>query len=116
LLIVMAALVYYGSYLQFWFNPHDEGGTAALTAQRLLAGEAPMRDVELGGYNVMWFWPIVALFKVCGINFLLMRAYFFALSTLAALAWLGRGPAGDEERMARARRRSGARGFPGIAV
>lgn len=82
--IVLAALCYYGSYLSFWFNPHDEGGTGALTAMRLLAGETPIRDVELG-YNVGWFWPIVALFKIGGVNFLLMRAYFFALSTITAL-------------------------------
>ena len=84
LLIVAAALVYYGSYLRFWFNPHDEGGTAAFIAKRLLDGEVPLRDVELG-YNVMWFWPIVGLFKIGGVNFLLMRAYFFALSTITAL-------------------------------
>jgi len=84
LLILVAALCYYGSYLRFWFNPHDEGGTAVLTAMRLLAGEAPIRDVALG-YNVGWFAPVVALFKVTGVNFLVMRAYFFALSTITAL-------------------------------
>ena len=83
-LIVFVALGYYGSYLQFWFNPHDEGGTAAFMAMRLLAGEVPLRDVELG-YNVLWFWPIVGLFKVAGVNFLLMRGYFFALSIITAL-------------------------------
>lgn len=82
--ILLAALAYYGSYIGFWFNPHDEGGTAALTAMRLLNGEAPIRDVELG-YNVGWFWPIVGLFKVVGVNFIAMRAYFFCLSTLTAL-------------------------------
>lgn len=84
LLIVVSALCYYGSYIGFWFNPHDEGGTAAFTAMRLLAGEAPIRDVELG-YNVGWYAPVVALFKVTGVNFLAMRAYFFALSTITAL-------------------------------
>ena len=88
LLIVITALVYYGSYLRFWFNPHDEGGTAVLTAMRLLHGETPIRDVTLG-YNIGWFWPIVGLFKVWGPNFLLTRAYFFALSTVTALlGWL----------------------------
>jgi hypothetical protein len=87
-LIVLTALGYYGSYLGYWFNPHDEGGTAVLTAMRLLAGEAPLRDVELG-YNVGWFWPIVLLFKLCGVNFLLTRGYFFALSTITALlGWM----------------------------
>lgn len=87
-LIIATALCYYGSYLQYWFNPHDEGGTAVLTAMRLLAGERPIRDVTLG-YNVGWFWPIVGLFKVWGPNFLLTRAYFFALSTITALlGWM----------------------------
>jgi hypothetical protein len=83
-LIVLCAIFYYGSYLRFWFNPHDEGGTAALIAARMLAGEVPYKDVELG-YNVGWFWPIVGLFKVGGVNFVAMRGYFFALSTLCAL-------------------------------
>jgi hypothetical protein len=88
LLIVITALCYYGSYIGFWFNPHDEGGTAAFTAMRLLAGEAPIRDVELG-YNVGWYAPIVALFKLTGVNFLVMRGYFFALSTITALlGWM----------------------------
>lgn len=43
-----------------------------------------MKDVELG-YNVGWFLPIVALFKSFGTNFLLMRGWFFFLSTIAAL-------------------------------
>lgn len=84
IVIVLAAIGYYGSYLRYWFNPHDEGGTAALTAMRLLAGEAPLRDIEMG-YNVGWFWPIAGLFKMFGVNFVLMRAYFFALSTITAL-------------------------------
>ena len=84
LVILLAAICYYGSYIQYWFNPHDEGGTAALIAMRMLAGQAPIKDVELG-YNVGWFWPIVGLFKVAGVNFLVMRGYFFALSTVAAI-------------------------------
>jgi hypothetical protein len=83
-LIILAALCYYGSYLRYWFNPHDEGGTAVLTAMRLAAGEAPIRDVTLG-YNIGWFWPIVGLCKIFGAHFLLTRAYFFGLSIVTAL-------------------------------
>lgn len=83
-LILTCAVFYYGSYIRFWFNPHDEGGTAALIASRILAGEVPFKDVELG-YNIGWFWPIVALFKVAGVNFVAMRGFFFALSALCAL-------------------------------
>ena len=84
ILIIVAAVAYYGSYIAYWFNPHDEGGTAALTALRLLHGEAPIRDVALG-YNVGWYWPLVGLFKVAGGNFLVLRGFFFALSTVTAL-------------------------------
>ena len=84
ILILLCAVFYYGSYLRFYFNPHDEGGTAALIASRMLAGEIPYQDVELS-YNVGWFWPIVGLFKITGVNFIAMRVFFFALSVLCAL-------------------------------
>ena len=88
LLIVAAALAYYGSYLRYWFNPHDEGGTVCLIAQRLMQGERPWADVALG-YNVGWFYPLVALFKITGVNYLAARAFFFALSTITALLGCG---------------------------
>jgi hypothetical protein len=84
-LILLAGVFYWGAYLNHWFNPHDEGGTAALTAQRLLAGEVPIRDVALG-YNILWFYPVVWLFKLTGVHYVKMRAFFFALSACTALA------------------------------
>ena len=84
LLILGLALVYYGSYYRHDLRFRDEGGTIALGAQRLLNGERPLVDVALN-YNVLWFYPVVALFKMFGVNFVLMRAYFLALSALAAL-------------------------------
>ncbi len=84
LLIIVAALSYYGSYWRHWFNTHDEGGTVCLVAQRLLADERPWDDVELG-YNLGWFMPLVALFKVTGVNYLAARAWFFFLATITAL-------------------------------
>lgn len=88
LFIVVAALAYYGSYLGYWFNPHDEGGTVCLIAQRLMQGERPWADVALG-YNAGWFYPIVGLFHLTGVNYLAARAFFFALSTLTALLACG---------------------------
>ncbi len=88
LLIIAAALAYYGSYLRYWFNPHDEGGTVCLIAQRLMQGERPWLDVALG-YNVGWFYPLVGLFHLTGVNYLAARAFFFALSTLPALLGCG---------------------------
>jgi len=85
LALIICALLYYGSYWRCWFNPHDEGGTAVLLANRLLQGERPFVDVKLG-YNVGWFYPLVALFKFSGPHYLLTRAWFFFLATCAALA------------------------------
>ena len=84
LLILGLALLYYGSYYRHDLRFNDEGGTIALGAQRLLEGERPLVDVTLN-YNVLWFYPVVGLFKIFAVNFVLMRAYFLALSALAAL-------------------------------
>jgi hypothetical protein len=83
LVILIAALAYYGSYWHFWFNPHDESGTAVLIAQRLMKGERPWVDFE-PGYNIGWFYPLVGLFHFTGVNFLAARAWFFVLSTITA--------------------------------
>ncbi|MEI9897433.1 MAG: hypothetical protein WDN28_27150 [Chthoniobacter sp.] len=88
LVIFVAAIAYYGSYWHFWFNPHDEGGTACLVAQRLMQGERPWVDVE-PGYNIGWFYPLVWLFHFTGVNYLAARAWFFALSTVTALLGCG---------------------------
>lgn len=88
LVIFVAAIAYFGSYWHFWFNPHDEGGTACLVAQRLMQGERPWVDVD-PGYNVGWFYPIVGLFHFTGVNYLAVRAWFFALSTVTALLGCG---------------------------
>jgi hypothetical protein len=84
LIILAAAFAYYGSYLRYWFNPHDESGFACLITQRLMGGERPWVDVE-PGYNIGWFYPLIALFKITGVNYLAARAWFFALATITAL-------------------------------
>ena len=83
-IILAAAFAYYGSYLRYWFNPHDESGFACLITQRLMSGERPWVDVYLG-YNIGWFYPLIALFKVTGVNYLAARAWFFTLATITAL-------------------------------
>jgi len=82
-LLILAA-IYYGSYYRHGINFRDEGGTLVLLGKRLHDGEVPFKDVVLG-YNVGWFYPIVALFKVTGVSFVSLRVYCFCLSTLAAL-------------------------------
>ncbi|HEV7403719.1 MAG TPA: hypothetical protein VGO11_12360, partial [Chthoniobacteraceae bacterium] len=84
LLLIVIAIVYYGTYLKHGLNFHDDGATVALDAKRLLDGEVPFRDVDLG-YNVLWFYPVVGLFKLFGVNFVLLRAYCFTLSVLTAV-------------------------------
>jgi hypothetical protein len=84
LLIVAGALAWYGSYWRCWFNPHDEGGTVCLIAQRFLAGERPWVDFE-PGYNIGWFYPVLWLFHLTGVNYLAARAFFFGLATITAL-------------------------------
>jgi len=88
IVILAAAIAYYASYWHFWFNPHDEGGTACLIAQRLMQGERPWVDVE-PGYNIGWFYPIVGLFHITGVNYLAVRAWFFVLATITALLGYG---------------------------
>lgn len=88
LVILVAAIAYYGSYWHFWFNPHDEGGTACLVTQRLMQGERPWVDVE-PGYNIGWFYPLVGLFHFTGVNYLAVRAWFFVLATITALLGYG---------------------------
>ncbi len=84
LLLVATAFVYYGVYYRTGLNLGGEGGLNALIAMRLMEGQRPMVDTFLG-YNLLWFYPLVALFKVTGPDYVAMRIFFFALCTLNAL-------------------------------
>ncbi|MGB8170239.1 MAG: hypothetical protein WCF18_22245 [Chthoniobacteraceae bacterium] len=82
--LLAVALAYYGSYVRYGIGFRDEGQTVALGAQRLLDGEVPFRDVVLN-YNVLWFYPVVGLFKLFGVSYVLLRGYCLALSTVTAV-------------------------------
>lgn len=84
LLLIIAAAVYFGSYYRHGINFRDEGGTLTLLGGRILNGEVPFRDVELG-YNVGWFMPIAGLFGITGVNFVALRIFFLVLSAIAAV-------------------------------
>lgn len=84
LLLLLVALAYFGSYYRHGLIFRDEGGTEVLISKRLLEGQRPFLDVALG-YNVMWFYPIVAIYKLTGVSFVALRIYCFALSTLTAV-------------------------------
>jgi hypothetical protein len=80
-ILLAFTLGYYGYYFNVWPGPGGEGGVAALLSQRLLQGQRPIVDTFLG-YNVLWFYPIVGIFKVLGPHYLAMRIFFFVLCTL----------------------------------
>src|SRR5258708_25441179 len=82
--LVLFALVYYSSYAFCGLELNGEGGTIAVIADGMRHGSRPFVDTFLG-YNLLWFYPIVWLFRIFGPNFTLVRLFFFALSALMAL-------------------------------
>lgn len=87
-ILLLFALGYYGSYCRVWPGPGGEGGLDALLSLRLLQGQRPIVDTFLG-YNVLWFYPIVGIFKVLGPHYLAMRIFFFVLSLITGLLSYG---------------------------
>jgi hypothetical protein len=81
--LVLFALVYYSLIYRYGLNLADEGNVG-LISQRLMHGERPFLDIS-PGYNVLWFYPISTLFRLFGTNLLLMRAYFYGISTVSGL-------------------------------
>jgi hypothetical protein len=81
--LVLFAFLYYSLIYRYGLNLADEGNVA-LISQRLLHGERPFLNVSLG-YNVLWFYPISTLFRLFGTTLLLMRAYFYGISTASGL-------------------------------
>jgi hypothetical protein len=84
LLVLALAALYYAQYYRSGLNLSGEGGTAAVIALRLLEGQRPIADTFLG-YNVMWFYPVVGLFKVVGPSYVALRIFFFAICTCSGL-------------------------------
>jgi hypothetical protein len=82
--LILFAFLYYSSYGLSGLELRGEGGTIAVIAQRILEGERPLADTFLG-YNVFWFYPIVALFAITGPNFLVVRLFFYLLSIVTAV-------------------------------
>lgn len=83
-MLLAFAFLYYGYYCRVWPGPGGEGGVDALVALRLLQGQRPIVDTFLG-YNVLWFYPLVGLFKVFGPSYIAMRLFFFVLCTVTGL-------------------------------
>jgi hypothetical protein len=81
--LILFAILYYSLVFRYGLNLADEGNVA-LISQRLMHGERPFQDLA-PGYNVLWFYPISTLFRIFGTHLLLMRAYFYAISTASGL-------------------------------
>lgn len=83
----MLGCLYYAAYYRAGFNWGDEG-SLLLIASRLLAGEVPFVEVDIG-YGPLWYYPLVALFKLTGVDFVAMRLFFLAVALLTScLAFL----------------------------
>ncbi|MEI6417065.1 MAG: hypothetical protein WCO92_05025, partial [Verrucomicrobiota bacterium] len=83
-LLLFFALCYYGSYYRCSLYPSGEGGVEGVTALRLLEGKIPFVEARLN-YNLFWFYPIVALFKIFGPSYTVLRIFFFFLASLTGL-------------------------------
>ncbi len=82
--LLLFAILYYGQYYRAGLYPAAEGGVEGMVALRLLEGQRPIADTFLG-YNLLWFYPVVALFKVFGPSYTALRIFFFFLCTLTGL-------------------------------
>ncbi|OHE78222.1 MAG: hypothetical protein A3F67_09855 [Verrucomicrobia bacterium RIFCSPHIGHO2_12_FULL_41_10] len=49
-----------------------------------MSGQVPIIDVALN-YNLLWFYPIVWLFKLFGPSYTLLRIFFFTLATITSM-------------------------------
>jgi hypothetical protein len=78
------ALIYYGQYYRAGLYPAAEGGVEGMIALRLMEGQRPLIDTFLG-YNLLWFYPVVGLFKVFGASYTVLRLFFFFLCLLTGL-------------------------------
>lgn len=77
------AYFYYGAFYNYSFNLADEG-SVALISEKLYKGERPFLDITLG-YGILWYYPIVFLFKLFGVKFYIIRIYFLVLAFISSL-------------------------------
>ncbi len=82
--VLVFGLVYYALYYDTGLQLTGEQGSNALLATRILEGKRPIADTFLG-YNLMWFYPIAAIFKFTGTHWLAMRIYFLLLALITGL-------------------------------
>ncbi len=83
ILLIIYALMYYSQYYNIGFNYADEGNVA-LISQRVFEGAVPYKDIWCS-YGLLWYYSIASLFWLFGVNFIVMKVYFFCLATVTAL-------------------------------
>lgn len=83
-ILLLFAWFYYGFYYRCSLYPSGEGGVEGVTALRLLSGKIPIVDIALN-YNLLWFYPIVWLFKIVGPSYTALRIFFFTIATMTGL-------------------------------
>ncbi len=81
--LVLAGFAYYSQYYDCSFNTGDDGSLMLIT-MRLLEGERPYRDLQLG-YGLLWYYPLILLFKITGVSFIVARIYLLSLAVAASL-------------------------------
>ena len=82
--VLLFGLVYYALYYNAGLQLTGEQGSNALIATRILEGQRPIVDTFLG-YNLMWFYPLAAIFKFTGTHWLAMKIYFLLLALITGL-------------------------------
>lgn len=83
-LLLGFAILYYGQYYRAGLYPAAEGGVEGVVALRLMQGQRPIIDTFLG-YNLLWFYPVVWIFKLFGPSYTALRLLFLTLCTATGL-------------------------------
>lgn len=83
-LLLAFAFLYYGQYYRAGLYPAAEGGVESVVALRLMQGQRPIIDTFLG-YNLLWFYPVVWIFKLVGPSYTALRLFFLTLCTVTGL-------------------------------
>src|SRR5690349_9937421 len=85
--LIIIACLYYASFYNYGINLGDKG-SVALISERLANGETPYIDIQIG-YGILWYLPIVLLFKLFGPQFYLIKIYFLAIGAASGLLAYG---------------------------
>ena len=83
-LVLFLSLLYYGLYYNVGLSLTGEAGSNILIATRMIEGWRPIKDMFVG-YNVLWFYPLVWIFKITGPSLMAAKIFFICLSTITGV-------------------------------